>query len=45
MNKSIKIGYAIMVLESPRSIKQELFGAFFDLEIRNLYFIISQEYI
>jgi hypothetical protein len=45
MNKSIKIGYAIMVLESPRSIKQELFEAFFDLEIKNLSFVISQEYI
>jgi hypothetical protein len=45
MNKSIKISYAIMVLESPRSIKQELFEAFFDLEIRNLSFVISQEYI
>jgi hypothetical protein len=45
MNKSIKIGYAIMVLESLRNMKQEIFGAFFDLEIRNLSFVISQEYI
>lgn len=45
MNKSIKLGYGIIVLESPRNIEQELFVVFFDLEIKNLSFVISQEYI